>query len=114
MAEWSKAPDSKSGIRQRIGGSNPSLSAIDPLAVALPRIACPRRGGTKPVRVVDPVRDAGHKGARRLLVRSSRHHPCSRRVRVGAFLPPPNGVRATVAVLYRDRQPRMVVYKTMS
>src|SRR5690348_13732796 len=27
MAEWSKAPDSKSGIRQRIGGSNPSLSA---------------------------------------------------------------------------------------
>src|SRR6185312_15653365 len=28
MAEWSKAPDSKSGIRQRIGGSNPSLSAI--------------------------------------------------------------------------------------
>ena len=27
LAEWSKAPDSKSGIRQRIGGSNPSLSA---------------------------------------------------------------------------------------
>src|SRR5438105_2724332 len=28
VAEWSKAPDSKSGIRQRIVGSNPTLSAI--------------------------------------------------------------------------------------
>jgi hypothetical protein len=27
VAEWSKAPDSKSGIRQRIVGSNPTLSA---------------------------------------------------------------------------------------
>jgi hypothetical protein len=27
VAEWSKAPDSKSGIRQRIVGSNPILSA---------------------------------------------------------------------------------------
>ena len=114
MAEWSKAPDSKSGIRQRIGGSNPSLSAIVPLAVSVSRMACPRRGGTKPVRVVDPVRDAGHKGARRLLVPSPRHHPCSRRVRVGAFLPPPNGARAIVAAFYTDHLPRMVVYKTMT
>ena len=30
VAEWSKAPDSKSGIRQRIVGSNPTLSAIKP------------------------------------------------------------------------------------
>ncbi len=30
MAEWSNAPDSKSGIRFiRIGGSNPPLSASD-------------------------------------------------------------------------------------
>src|ERR687887_20783 len=28
MAEWSKAPDSKSGLGQPNGGSNPSLSAI--------------------------------------------------------------------------------------
>src|SRR5689334_16412030 len=27
VAEWSNAPDSKSGLRQRNGGSNPSLSA---------------------------------------------------------------------------------------
>src|SRR5258706_15013139 len=27
MAEWSKAPDSKSGLGQPNGGSNPSLSA---------------------------------------------------------------------------------------
>ena len=29
MAEWSKAPDSKSGLGQPNGGSNPSLSATD-------------------------------------------------------------------------------------
>jgi hypothetical protein len=32
MAEWSKAPDSKSGLGQPNGGSNPSLSATSPRA----------------------------------------------------------------------------------
>src|SRR5205814_2335362 len=32
MAEWSKAPDSKSGLGQPNGGSNPSLSATTPLS----------------------------------------------------------------------------------
>jgi hypothetical protein len=31
MAEWSKALDSKSSIRQRIQGSNPCLSATSPV-----------------------------------------------------------------------------------
>ena len=31
VAEWSNAPDSKSGVPQGTGGSNPSLSAIFPL-----------------------------------------------------------------------------------
>ena len=40
VAEWSKAPDSKSGIRQRIVGSNPTLSAIiPPIARLLSRTA---------------------------------------------------------------------------
>jgi hypothetical protein len=30
VAEWSIAPDSKSGVPQGTGGSNPSLSAISP------------------------------------------------------------------------------------
>ena len=29
VAEWSNVPDSKSGVPQGTGGSNPSLSAID-------------------------------------------------------------------------------------
>lgn len=36
MAEWSNAPDSKSGIRlYRIEGSNPSLSAKKPVLLSL-------------------------------------------------------------------------------
>jgi hypothetical protein len=67
MAEWSKAPDSKSGLGQPNGGSNPSLSATFQPIDALALVRNSRNGSPQfPALRLRPERLYGRAGRCRL------------------------------------------------